>query len=127
MNPAAEAVFYDGISARPQPAQVLALDNQAVLVKYGLQLEQQRRYAYADMALIGALGAIQPIIELKDDARLEFQGPLPEWFNLGSKARSHSIWKLERTPSLEGVWGRAGLDGLLLGDALASIESEKRP
>ena len=34
---------------------------------------------------------------------------------------------LERTPSLEGVWGRAGLDGLLLGDALASIESEKRP
>ena len=100
MNPAAEAVFYDGISARPQPAQVLALDNQAVLVKYGLQLEQQRRYAYADMALIGALGAIQPIIELKDDARLEFQGPLPEWFNLGSKARSHSIWKLERTPSL---------------------------
>jgi len=34
---------------------------------------------------------------------------------------------LERTPSLEGVWGRARLDGLLLGDALASIESEKRP
>ena len=33
---------------------------------------------------------------------------------------------LERTPSLEGVWGPAGLDGLLLGDALASVESEKQ-
>lgn len=100
MSNVAEAIFYDGISAKPQPAQVWQLDLQRVLVKYGAQLEQQRYYAYSDMILIGALGAIQPIIELKDDARLEFKQPLPEWFNLASKARLNSIWKLERTPSL---------------------------
>lgn len=30
-----------------------------------------------------------------------------------------------RSPNLEGVWGRAGLDGLLLGDALAVVEAKK--
>ena len=100
MNLSVDAIFYDGISAKPQQAKVCGLDNQRVLVKYGVQFEQQRYYLYSDMTLIGALGAIQPIIELKDDARLEFTAPLPEWFQLMRKGRSHSIWKLERTPSL---------------------------
>ena len=42
MNLSADAVFYDGISAKPQIAQVLKLDEQRVLVKYGIQLVQQR-------------------------------------------------------------------------------------
>ncbi len=52
------------------------------------------------MMLVGALGKIQPVIELKDDARIEFSQALPEWFQLRNKQVQHSIWKLERTPSL---------------------------
>ncbi|CAM4251226.1 M48 family metallopeptidase [Acinetobacter pragensis] len=100
MNLSADAVFYDGISAKPQLAQVLKLDEQRVLVKYGLQLDLQRVYMYDDMTLIGALGSIQPIVELKDDARLEFKDALPEWFNLSRKDHLDTVWKLERTPSL---------------------------
>ena len=52
------------------------------------------------MMLVGALGKIQPVIELKDDARIEFSQALPDWFQLRNKQLQHSIWKLERTPSL---------------------------
>ena len=100
MNLSADAVFYDGISAKPQIAQVLKLDEQRVLVKYGIQLVQQRVYMYDDMTLIGALGTIQPIVEFKDESRLEFKDALPEWFNLTAKDRLHTVWKLEKTPSL---------------------------
>lgn len=96
----ADAVFYDGISAKPQLAQVLQLDERRILVKYGMQFDLQRVYGYEDMTLIGELGSIKPIIELKDDSRLEFKDALPEWFNLAKKDRAHKIWKLERTPSL---------------------------
>ena len=100
MNFFADAVFYDGISAKPQLAQVLQLDERRILVKYGMQFDLQRVYGYEDMTLIGELGSIKPIIELKDDSRLEFKDALPEWFNLANEDRAHKIWKLERTPSL---------------------------
>ena len=95
-----EVVFYDGFSSKPQHAQIHAVDEQTVLVRYGEQLELERRYSYEDMTLIGALGKIHPVIELKDDARLEFQDVLPEWFQLNTKKTYHSIWKLEKSPSL---------------------------
>ncbi|MDM1281717.1 M48 family metallopeptidase [Acinetobacter indicus] len=95
-----EAVFYDGQSAKPYTAQVLAADADSIWVQYGENFALQRRYRYQDMLLIGALGRIQPVIELQDDARLEFQQPLPDWFQLQQKNIYQSIWKLERTPSL---------------------------
>lgn len=95
-----DAIFYDGIVSKPQPAQVTRKDDQSVLVRYGEGLAQQRSYSYTDMQLIGALGQIQPVIELQGDARLEFAAELPEWFNLQRKGLHHSIWKLERTPAL---------------------------
>ncbi|WP_312602929.1 M48 family metallopeptidase [Acinetobacter schindleri] len=95
-----DVIFYDGIISKPQPAQVSRIDDQSVLIRYGEAYAQQRRYLYADMQLIGALGKIQPVVELKDDARLEFSSELPEWFNLQRKGLQHSIWKLERTPAL---------------------------
>lgn len=95
-----DVIFYDGIVSKPQPAQVSRIDDQSVLIRYGEAYAQQRHYLYADMQLIGALGKIQPVIELKDDARLEFSSELPEWFNLQRKGLQHSIWKLERTPAL---------------------------
>lgn len=95
-----EAVFYDGVVSRPQSARISPIDAQSVLIRYGDQYEKQRRYMYEDMTLIGALGKIKPIIEMKDDARLELQQALPDWFMIGNKKTYHSIWKLERSPSL---------------------------
>lgn len=95
-----DVIFYDGLSSKPHHAQVHAVDEHTVLVRYGDELELERRYLYADMTLIGALGKINPVIELKDEARLEFKDVLPEWFQLGAKKTYHSIWKLEKSPSL---------------------------
>ena len=95
-----DVVFYDGVVSKPWPAKISPIDAQSVLICYGENLQQQRRYHYQDMMLVGALGKIQPVIELNDDARIEFSQALPEWFQLRNKQLQHSIWKLERTPSL---------------------------
>lgn len=95
-----DVVFYDGVVSKPWTAKISPIDAQSVLIRYGENLQQQRRYHYQDMMLVGALGKIQPVIELKDDARIEFSQALPEWFQLRNKQLQHSIWKLERTPSL---------------------------
>ena len=100
MSRPTDVIFYDGVVSKPHHAQLFAQSESEVIIRYGERLEQQKRYAYQDMDLIGALGKLHPIIELKDDARIEFQGELPDWFNLGSKNVQHSIWKLERSPSL---------------------------
>ena len=95
-----DVVFYDGVVSKPWAAKISPIDAQSVLIRYGENLQQQRRYHYQDMMLVGALGKIQPVIELKDDARIEFSQALPEWFQLRNKQVQHSIWRLERTPSL---------------------------
>ena len=95
-----DVVFYDGVVSKPWAAQISPIDDQSVLIRYGDALQKQRRYDYAAMTLVGALGKIQPVIELSDDARIEFSQVLPEWFQLRHKDVHHSIWKLERTPSL---------------------------
>lgn len=100
MSQTIDVIFYDGVVSKPQHAQVSALSPLEVLIRYGEQLQHQRHYLYDDMVLIGALGQLHPVIELNDDARIEFQGPLPEWFNYGTKNVQHSVWKLERSPSL---------------------------
>ena len=100
MSQSIDVVFYDGVVSKPQHAKLSAQSEIEVVVQYGEHLEYQKRYSYDDMVLIGALGKLNPIIELNDDARIEFQGELPEWFNLGAKNVHHSIWKLERSPSL---------------------------
>ena len=69
-----EVIFYDGVVSKPHHAQLSAQSESEVLIQYGERLEHQRRYAYRDMELIGALGQLNPAIELKDDARIEFQG-----------------------------------------------------
>lgn len=92
-----QIIFYDGHVSKPYPATISPIDTETVLICYG---RQQRRYLYADMQLIGALGQIQPVIELKDDARIEFLEALPDWFQLNNKQVQHSIWTLERSPIL---------------------------
>lgn len=92
-----DITFYDGHISKPYPATIAPIDRETVLICYN---QQRRRYAYADMQLIGALGQIRPVVELNNDARIEFPQALPEWFELDKKRVQYSIWKLERSPSL---------------------------
>ncbi len=78
MSQAVDIIFYDGIVSKPHHAQISAQSKSEVLIRYGEQLEQQRHYQYTDMKLIGALGQLHPVIELYDDARIEFHSALPE-------------------------------------------------
>jgi len=101
MNHKLQVIFYDGKISKPYQAIIQALDDTSISVCYGdAPFVQRRIYLYSEMLLIGAVGKLNPVIELKDDARLEFQGQLPEWFNLNQKQAHHLLWKLERTPSL---------------------------
>lgn len=100
MSHAVDITFYDGLVSKPYPAQISAQSESEVLILYGEQLELQRHYQYSDMKLIGALGQLHPVIELSDDARIEFHSALPEWFNYTTKKVQHSIWKFERSPGL---------------------------
>ena len=96
-----QVIFYDGKISKPYLATIQAINIDSVVVIYGDEQPLKKKvYCYSDMILIGALGKLKPVIELKDDARLEFQDALPEWFNLKNKKKHHMIWKLERTPSL---------------------------
>lgn len=101
-NTSVEVIFYDGIVSRPQQA-VLSLPDGSqhttlVLINTATQ---QFCYKYEDMQLIGALGQINPVIELPDEARIEFLQPqLPAWLNLHTKAMHQRIWSFERSPLL---------------------------
>ncbi|MDM1763352.1 MULTISPECIES: M48 family metallopeptidase [unclassified Acinetobacter] len=97
MMQSVQVIFYDGVVSKPHQAEVFAIDDEHIQVRYA---EQTRNYSYADMQLIGALGQLKPVVELKDDARIEFQDHLPDWFQIAPKKIYGSIWKLERSPSL---------------------------
>lgn len=95
-------IFYDGVISKPREARLSAVDDQMVLVEY---VDQQKkvlqRLHYDEMTLIGAVGRHFPVVELKNEARIEFQQQdLPDWFKLQQKNIQHRVWKLERTPSL---------------------------
>lgn len=92
--------FYDGIVSQPRVATLSAVDQETIKIEYHNGAPQRRIYRYQDMLLIGAVGHMYPVIELQDDARIEFSEPLPNWFDLKHKNKQHSIWKLERSPAL---------------------------
>lgn len=93
-------IFYDGIISKPHQAKLFAWNKRSIQIEYEDNSIVEKIYLYKDMTLIGALGQIHPIIELKDDARIEFSSPLPAWFDLEHKNKNNSIWKLECSPAL---------------------------
>lgn len=97
-----DIIFYDGIVSRPQQALLRPQDGIQGQTHVIVNTDtQQFCYAYQDMQLIGALGQINPVIELPDEARIEFLQPqLPAWLHLKSKNLNQRIWHLERSPLL---------------------------
>lgn len=102
MSQSVEVIFYDGIVSRPQQAVLSMQDG----IQQGTHVcirtaNQQFHYACKDMQLMGALGQINPVIELPDEARIEFLQPqLPAWLALKSQAVHDRLWRLERSPLL---------------------------
>lgn len=96
-----DIIFYDGQVSKPYQATLQALNDDSIMVLYGNEAPFKKRvYHYSEMSLIGAVGQLKSAIELKDDARIEFQGELPEWLHLKQKKVNHILWKFERSPSL---------------------------
>ena len=95
-------VFYDGIVSKPHQAQLSAVDMNSILISYREQNDLRKKtFKLQQMNFIGALGKKCPVIELNNDARIEFQTiDIPEWVPIPQKEFQQKIWKLERTPAL---------------------------
>lgn len=95
-----QVTFYDGIHAKPYVARISPLDGQSLQIQYGEGTGQLRRYHYQQMTFIGAVGKLVTVIELDDDARIEFSDEPPEWLQLKSRKTENTIEKIERSPLL---------------------------
>lgn len=95
-------VFYDGVVSKPHQAQLSAVDMNSILISYREQNDLRKKtFKLEQMNFIGALGKKCPVIELNNDARIEFQTiDIPEWVPIPQKEFQQKIWKLERTPAL---------------------------
>ena len=95
-------VFYDGVVSKPHQAQLSAVDMNLILFSYRDQNYLcKKTFKLEQMNFIGALGKKCPVIELNNDARIEFQTiDIPEWVPIPQKEFQQKIWKLERTPAL---------------------------
>ena len=95
-------VFYDGVVSKPHQAQLSAVDMNSILISYREQNDLRKKtFKLQQMNFIGALGKKCPVIELNNDARIEFQTiDIPEWVPIPQKEFQQKIWKLERTPTL---------------------------
>jgi len=95
-------IFYDGVVSKPHHAQLMAIDASNFMVQYqcdGQKITQL--FSRQQMQFIGALADKHPVIELSNDARIEFlQHEVPEWLSLKQQRLQQKIWKLERTPGL---------------------------
>lgn len=90
-----EVRYYDGKINQAHKAALLPHDF-GVIVHYG---GQDKLYSYDEMNYIGALGQLHPVIELPNDARIEFlSNELPEWLDLKHRKLS------EKVHHIEGSW-----------------------
>lgn len=94
-------IFYDGLISKPHQAEMSPIDPHSVLIQFHDSALRKYSFHTDQMTLIGALGKRNPVIELDNDARIEFlTEEVPDWLNLESKSLSKKIWILEKSPSL---------------------------
>ena len=98
--------YYDGVISKPHQASLHPFDADHVLVKYvddvfNSRSEKTVRYHKDQITFIGAIGQRNPVIELDNDARIEFHSQtVPAWLPIDHESFHNTVWKLERTPSL---------------------------
>ncbi len=94
-----EVLYYDGSSAIAHPALIRPLDQHLIQLSYIDDENRDVEIPYKMMAFIGAVGRRPAIVELPNDARIEFIGRVPHWFAKPQKAIYEAIWQLERSPA----------------------------
>lgn len=93
-----EVLYFDGIGAVGQPAYIQPINQSMLQISYGEQDMNQVEIPYKAMQFIGAVGRRPAVVELPDDARIEFIQRVPHWFNKPQKQIYHWIWQFERSP-----------------------------
>ena len=80
-------IFYDGVVSKPHQAQLSSVDHDSILISYHEQNDLLKKiFKSEQMTFIGALGKKCPVIELNNDARIEFQTiDIPEWLPIPQK------------------------------------------
>lgn len=93
--------YYDGVISKPHQAVLYADDPASIRVKFYDGVDQNHRYRADQLTFVGAIGQRNPVIELDNDARIEFHSTeIPDWVPVNHKSFHAKVWKLERTPSL---------------------------
>ena len=93
--------YYDGVISKPHHATLYPSDDEHIIVKYNDGGEKTHRYHSDQLTYVGAIGERFPVLELNNDARIEFHSrDVPEWIPVDHKSFHAKVWKLERTPSL---------------------------
>lgn len=102
MQNTAAVIYYDGQISKPRQAKIRSLGCEQIEVVYQDGTEEKRViYAAGEMQLLGKIGRTPPVLELVNDARIEFlQTDVPEWLPVDHANFHQRVWKLERTPSL---------------------------
>lgn len=87
-----QILYYDGKINQAYKAQLQPHALGAIVHYQG----QNKLYHYSEMNYIGALGKILPVIELPDDARIEFlSNEIPDWLALKHRKLSENVHKIE--------------------------------
>ena len=98
-------VFYDDVLSQAYPAELIALDQYSVMLKYqdlAVNSSLQSRYFNIEqMTLITALDNTHPMIELTHHARIELlTNQLPQWLPLKHKNVQQKSSRLRKTATL---------------------------
>lgn len=94
-----EVLYFDGIAAVGRTAYIQPVNSSMLQLSYGEQDIERIEIPYKTMQFIGAVGRRPPVVELPDDARIEFMTRVPHWFNKPQKQIYHWIWVFERSPA----------------------------
>lgn len=95
-------IFYDGVISKAHQAKLRCIAASQFEIYYRDAEREVIRRIHADqMKFIGAIGRNFAVIELDQDARIEFlDHDIPEVFQLKHQALQAKIWRLERSPTL---------------------------
>lgn len=94
-----DVLYFDGIAAVGQLASLQPISPTLLQLRYGDQETDRIEISYKSMQFIGAVGRRPAVVELPNDARIEFIRRVPHWFNKPQKQIYHWIWAFERSPT----------------------------
>ena len=96
-----EVVYFDGNSAIGRQHYMRPINLEIIQLSPDIEFSESHELIeipYQVMEFIGAVGRRPAVVELPNDARIEFIQRVPHWFNKPQKQIYHWIWQFERSP-----------------------------